>query len=137
MERYNFTIHPKVRVGRLIGLAFVVAFFDSNEDAIAFGTWLEGKLANYAKVSVSKVIREAPSNEIPESHTITDTYDIRVIMSMQNDQNKRLLLTLPGLATDDLTGLDNLGILDAYGNEMNLVVSEATLGRNVIAGSFV
>ena len=62
--RYNFSIHPKVRVGKLIGLAFLTSFFQQDADALGFAAWLQPLLANYATISVSKVIQEAASNEM-------------------------------------------------------------------------
>ena len=126
MARYNFSIHPKVRVGRLIGLSFFTGYFGNDTDAIAMKTWLEVALADYAKVSVSKVISEAASNEIPATHTITDTEDWTVVLTDSEDTSKRVVATLPGLNADaeiNWSGLENVGLLDSSGNSVNKIVT--------------
>ena len=110
--RYNFAIKVKPKVGRLQGLPFTTAWFVDDTAAMAFATWLETHLANYAKVSVSKVIHEpaAESWEIPKTHTLTDTEDVGVVMYNEAaGQKKRFYVTIPGIKKgEDISDINTL-----------------------------
>lgn len=135
--RYNFTIHAKVKVGRLIGMSFTTGFFAGDTEAIAFGVFLEGILANYAKVSVSKVIWEAVSNEIPATHTITDTNDVNYLMVNSTNNQMQCLLTIPGQKAMYLSDLETLNIYNENGELMDTVAKMDVTGKNVIEGGHV
>lgn len=137
-SRYNLSIHPKVRVGRLIGFAFITGYWQQDAQAIQFAQWIEPCLANYATISVSKVIREAGSNEIPAEHQIEDTEDVKLVLENADNSSLKNFLTLPGLKPgSDLSGITDGArcMSDAAGaNFFNKLASKSVLGRNVIAG---
>lgn len=135
--RYNFTIHAKVKVGRLIGMSFTTGYFAGDTEAIAFGIFLESILANYAKVSVSKVIWEAANNEIPATHTIQDTNDVNFLMVNSSDAQKQCLLTIPGTKMMYMADLETLNIYNENGELMDSIYKMDVTGKNVIEGGHV
>lgn len=136
-KRYNFAIHGKVKVGRLINYPFVTAFFDDASDdakAKAFATWLESILANYAKCGITKVIKEGLEGEIPDPNTLTDTHDVQLFMSNVSDPNKRYLVTIPGVApTAAYDEIKTKDLLYPDGSALDNVAKTAILAKNVIA----
>lgn len=142
--RYNFTIHAKAKVGRLIGLAYITGYFGSDQDAIDFATWLNGTaLANYAKVSVSKVILDVDKAdwEIPTSHTITDIKNFKALMVNSTVDSIRRSIVVPGLkpsvSDDDIvTALTGAGFTsgDLVPMAYDKIVTYTPSFTNVITG---
>lgn len=140
VARYNFSIKAKVRVGRLIDYPFCTAYFDDagDTDAKAFATYLESKLANEAKVGVSKIVVEGAEGEIATPADIKDTEDRQFILCNSTDKNKRFLLTIPGLLHASTTGdIGTKSLLYPDGTALDKTVQVKSLGKNVIAGGDV
>jgi len=142
--RYNFSIHAKAKVGRLIGLAFLTGYFAGDATALAFAAWLNSTaLANYAKVSCSKVLLDIAADdwEIPTTHTITDIKTFKALMGVTTDDNVKRSLTIPGLKPD-LADADIVSALNAaqFTNSadppvtFNKVVTYTPSFSNVIQG---
>lgn len=140
-ERYNFSIKTKCKVGRLINLPFCTAYFADDAAAILFKDYLLTKLANYAKVSVSKVIFEPTDEswEIPSTHTLNDTEDVRAVLYLSTDKKKRFLVTIPGIkAGIDMSDIKD-NSLQYYDEAVTLDKQQPpmVLQKNVIEGDVV
>lgn len=73
-DRYvlGFKTHTRFSA-RARGVRFMTCYCNSDSDATSLAQWLEqNALANYTKVTVSKVIREAGPVQIPDDAEFTD-----------------------------------------------------------------
>lgn len=138
VDLYTFSIKPKVRVGMLTWRPYVIAHFKTEANALTFKDALEEMLANYAKVSVSKLIRPAEDNEIPETHNIEDTYDVKLMLGATDYPNKNMWMTIPGCKPGtNYNQFANQGIQMIDGTLVNKVKKAIPSPRNVIAGGAV
>ena len=134
---YNFTVNSKFKVGQLKTFPVVVGRFANESLAGAFKTWLQTKVANYATVHHSKRLSNPTDPEIPEDPSLTDQYDIVAILSVEVSPDKKLFVRLPGMGADDVSGIEGLGLMDAYGTEMDKLDGTILKGKNVVEGSYV
>lgn len=141
-DRYNFTIHAKARVGRLIGMSFITAWFAAEQDAIDFATWLNTTiLANYAKVSCSKVIYYPAKADwqIPSTHIITDVKTAKMLLKSSLDPTGlvKYNITIPGCKlTAPVEDIITKKLKDAETGllELDNIVVDQMSYQNVIEG---
>lgn len=145
-DRYVFSIHSNTKWGVDLGVSFFTCFFASEAAAIAVLNEVNTFLPNYAKCSLSKVLREASGYEIPDSGA--QLTDINVVsFALANDQNSAIRRTIkiplpfiqdgPSQVT---TGLEQVaGILmqnatDEAGNLLNTLLGYSFAPKNIVTG---
>lgn len=138
--RYNFSISSKTKYNQNPQNFFVLWFTD-DDHARAFATWAETNiLPDYQKLSVSRLIREAGSSQIPPGGRLTDMYTAKMLFGSTTASDKRTNASLPlkpeaniaDLATY-LTTASN-GFVFSDDTPIDRVISTQLIGRNIVSG---
>ena len=75
VTRYNSSLHGKVVAGKMKKSPYIVGYFETDAEALAWNSDIQEIQANGCKLGLSKVIREFDNPELSDPHTETDTYD--------------------------------------------------------------
>lgn len=139
-SRYNFSISSKTKYNQNPQNFFVLWFTD-DEKAKAFAAWAEETiLPDYQKLSVSRLIRQAPSSDIPTGANLTDMYTARMLFGSTTSSDKRTNATLPlkpgvdvSVISQYLTNSAN-GFVFSDDTPIDRLISTQLTGRNIVAG---
>lgn len=143
MARYNFTLHAKMVAGDMVGLAFLTSWFAADVDALAFATWLNNTaLANYAKVSVSKVIldcTEADFQILAEDSPVVDIQKMKMLLGHQGNDDMTVQMTLRGLKAsitpaDALAAIVAANMQNKDGLTLDKLITAQQSYQNIVEG---
>ena len=148
-DRYVFSIHSKTKWGIDLGVSFFTCYCPSDQSALKIFEAVNGYLPNYAQLSLSKVLRESASFDIPDTGAqLTDVNVVSYLLS--NDENpsvrKTIKIPLPfvseGNSTTTLNKQETLGVLlanccDSTGVALNVCMSVSDSGKNIVQSGAV
>lgn len=134
VNRYVFTFHTKVKWGNSNQNLFLVAYFESDEDALNNAEWLrQNVLPNNMQVTVSKTLRLAGNAELPDPAHLTDEFLVKYLV--KTDNQKRVQVTIPEKPDVSHEAVWNnflQNIKSAWGDEALGVVSFSVSGKNIV-----
>lgn len=146
LQKYNFGIRSKVKVGRIQKRPYLIAFFENNNDALDFAATYEQFLANKAKMSVTVSMVAIGNEEITPNIELEDTKDFQVMAKYKHPtaaeyDSETERIVIPGLKTS-VTEAEvkqmvlTMSTVDGQGNEQNYneIISIIPRVNNVVSG---
>lgn len=145
-DRYVFSIHSNTKWGVDVGISFFTCWCLNDSNAIALLDVVNQYLPNYAKCSLSKVIREATNYEIPDqSAVLTDVNVVSFALSNDINQTVRRTLKIPlgyiiqgdNTETPGLSQVANAltaNVTDGAGLPLNNLIGYSFAPKNIVAG---
>lgn len=145
-DRYVFSIHSNTKWGVDVGISFFTCWCLNDSNAIALLDVVNEYLPNYAKCSLSKVIREATNYEIPDaSAVLTDVNVVSFALSNSTNQTVRRTLKIPlgYVIQGDNTvtpGLSQVAaalaanVTDGAGLPLDNLIGYSFAPKNIVAG---
>lgn len=145
-DRYVFSIHSNTKWGVDVGVSFFTCFCPNDAAAIAIVDEVNTFLPNYAKVSLSKVLREASGYEIPDSGA--ELTDINVVsFALANSDNsavrRTIKIPLPFLqegSAQVTTGLEEVAtvlmgnVCSDDGTALDSILGYSFAPKNIVSG---
>lgn len=137
-NRYNFTIHSKAKWGGTYGVPFITAYCPNDANAQSLANTLNDVLPNYASVSLSKTLMNAPQFDIPDEQAqLTDVDVVSWALATDGDTPARVNVRVP-LPSENIVSQARVqesllaNTCTAGGQQFTKVLAVSTSFKNVV-----